>query len=378
MSEIALSATLLVGALLLVHSVIELQSTPPGLDAHGVYAMTIPLRGSTLESSAGKMEFVRRLHDRARALPGVTSVTIAEAVPFKTPFYLGAFETPDHPGDPANPMTSTTNTVEPDYFRVLGISMMAGRTFDAGSSDRSEVVIDEVLANHLWPGESAVGKRFRIASNGPGDTPGEWWTVIGVARNVLAHGLLDGEPSPAVYSSLGRSFERGRLTVIARWKDASTAAVSLRRLGAELSPDGPPPTVTNLAQSLNDSIAEPRFAMQVLAAFALLAVLLAAVGLYGVVAYSVAQRTREIGIRMTLGATRRAIAQLVIGDGLRLSCVGIALGLAGGRRDTNHRGRARRGRPRDVTSFVLGAVGLLAVSLLACAVPVLRATAVDP
>ncbi len=378
-SEIALSATLLVSALLLVRGVIDLQSAASGVDTRGLYAMAIPLRGSAFESGAGRMELARRLRERVRSLPGVAGVTVAEAAPFKTPFYFGSFETPDHPGDPANPTTSTTNTVSADYFSVLGISMLAGHTFDAGSADRNEVVIDEVLAKQLWPRESSIGKRFRIASGGPGDPPGQWWTVIGVTRNVLAHGLLDGAPSAAVYSPLGPSFERGRLTVIARWKDGSAPAASLSRLGAELAPNGPPTTVTNLSQYLSDSIAEPRFAMQVLASFALLAVVLAAIGLYGVVAYSVTQRTREIGIRMTLGATRRVIARLVVGNGLRLSCAGIALGLAGAVAATRAITAALYGVGQpNVLSFVLGAAGLLMVSVLACAIPVVRATAVDP
>lgn len=378
-SEIGLSATLLVGALLLVRSVISLQSVSPGLDPRGVYAMTLPLRGAGGDSRGGQLAFARRLLDRTRALPGVTAATLAGAVPFRSPMYLGAFETPEHPGDPANPTTSVANSVAPDYFAVTGISFVAGRTFDAGAADRNEVIVDEVFAKQLWPSELAVGKRFRIASNGPGDAPTPWWTVIGVTKSVLAHGLLDGTPSPAVYSPLEQAFDRGRIAVIARWSGGSAPAATLRRLGAELAPGGPPPTVTNLSQLLRDSIAEPRFSMIVLAAFAGLAVLLAAVGLYGVVAYSVTQRTREIGIRMTLGATRQAIARLVIGDGLRLSCAGIVLGLAGAVAATRVIQIALYGVGRgDLTSFAVGAVGLLTISLIACVVPVMRATAVDP
>src|SRR5262249_13175945 len=162
---------------------------------------------------------------------------------------------------------------------------------------------------------------------GPGDRAGEWWTVIGVARKGLGHGLMDNEPSPTIYSPLGRAFERGRITLVTRWADGHAAAPALRRLETEIAPSAPPASVTNLQEFLNASIAEPRFAMVVLTSFAAVAVLLAAVGLYGVISYSVTQRTREIGIRMTLGATRRAIAQHVVGDGLRLSCIGIVLGL---------------------------------------------------
>ncbi len=198
-------------------------------------------------------------------------------------------------------------------------------------------------------------------------------------RNVLAHGLLDDEPSPAIYSPLDRAFERGRITVIARWRDGSGGVAALRVLGAELARGGSPPTVTNLSQFLADSIAEPRFSMIVLAAFAGLAVLLAAVGLYGVIAYSVTQRTREIGIRMTLGATRRAIARLVVGHGLRLSCAGIVLGLGGAIAATRVIQASLHGVGRgDPVSFALGAIGLFAISLVACVVPVMRATAVDP
>jgi predicted permease len=378
-SEIALSATLLVGALLLVRSVMRLQAVSPGLDTRGLYAMTIPLRGTQLESVEAKAGFARRVSERARAIPGVTAATLSEANPFRTGFIMGALETADQASGRTDPTMTATNPVSPDYFSVVGIPIVAGSTFDVGSADRNEVIVDETLAKRLWPAESAVGKRFRVAASSPSGTPDPWWTVIGVARKALGHGLMDDDPSPTLYSPIGRAFERGRITLITRWRDGQTAAPALRRLAAELATGAPPPPVTSLQEFLNDSIAEPRFAMVVLGTFAAVAVLLAGVGLYGVISYSVTQRTREIGIRMTLGATHRSIAGLVIADGLRLSSAGILLGVVGAAGASRLVQVAIYGVGRsDPVSFAVGSAGLLAVSLVACAVPVMRATAVDP
>jgi len=271
--------------------------------------------------------------------------------------------------------------VAENYFAVLGISLLGGRTFDAQSAQRNEVVINETFAKQLFPADagSPIGKRFRSAGNGTDVEASPWYTVVAVARDAIMHGLLNDGVEPTVYFPFGGGPTTGRTTLIVRGTDDPRFPERLRQLAASLGSGGVLPTITNVEQELSDSIAEPRFSMRVLAAFAALAVVLAAIGLYGVISYTVARRTREIGIRMTLGATRNSIARLVVADGLRLSVVGVALGLVGAVAATRVIQTALYGVQRgDPWSFALGAIALLVVSAAACLVPTIRATAVDP
>jgi putative ABC transport system permease protein len=264
----------------------------------------------------------------------------------------------------------SANEIAPDYLSVMAIALREGRTFDASSAANKEVIVNEALARQLWPTSDALGRRFRVT--------GAWWTVVGVTRDAFSHGLLDEKAEPAIYSPLG-SLEDGRVTLIVRAPNGVDPTPALRQLAASLRPGTAIPTITSVEQSLSDSMAEPRFSMLVLATFAGLAVILAAIGLYGVISYSVAQRTKEIGIRVTLGATRSAIARLVVGDGLRLALLGVVLGLCGAMAGTRLIQAALYGVQRgDPVSFVVGAAVLMVVSTAACILPTLRATSVDP
>lgn len=388
-SEIALSATLLVAALLLVRGVVDLENTRTGFDDRNLYGLTFSLRGSRFGSVAERDVFARDLLTLGARIPGVTAVSLAEVVPPNSPYIIGAFETPERPAANSESMTTVAaNSVAPDYFATLGISLAAGRTFTPASGDANEVVINQVLAAHLWPDGSAIGQRFRVASSGPGDPPGAWWTVVGVTRNSLSHGLRDGrghtgaadpQMESVIYSPLQTGLERGRLTLIVRTQAGVDPSLPLRRLGAQTRGGASPPVLTDVARGLRDSLAEPRFAMLVLTAFAVLGVMLAAIGLYGVISFTVSRRTREIGIRMTLGATRGGVARLVMGDGLRLSVIGVGLGILGAAAATRIIQRALYGiAASDPWSFVLGAAGLIGVSIVACLIPMARATSVDP
>jgi putative ABC transport system permease protein len=381
-SEIALSATLLVAALLLARGVIDLENTPLGFDDRNLYGLTLPLRGSQFTSGDA---FGRELLARGARIPGVKAITLAETVPPNGGFLFGVFETPEQSAESHSESTIAMNAVAADYFAVVGIPLTAGRTFDDGSAERNEVVINQALAMKLWRDGSAVGRRFR-AGGSPNDTPGPWWTVIGVAKNALSHGLRGRGATtaellsePALFQPLSHVTEIARLTLIIRTHDGTDPSASLRRLGSQLRAGGSPPVITDVDHALRESIAEPRFAMYVLGAFAALGVLLAAIGLYGVISFTVARRSREIGIRMTLGATRGVIARLVIGDGLRLSFIGVLLGILGAAGATRVIQQALYGvGALDPWSFVSGGLGLIGISLLACLVPMARATAVDP
>jgi putative ABC transport system permease protein len=382
-SEIALSATLLVAALLLVRGVIGLENTPLGFDDHNLYGLTFPLRGTRFASGDA---LGRELLTRGATIPGLRAITLAETIPPNGGFLFGVFETPEHSTDSHSESTIAANAVAPDYFAVLGIPLIAGHTFDDGSAERNEVVINQSLAARLWPDGSAVGRRFRVAASSPSDTPGSWWTVIGVARNALSHGLrghgmttAELQSEPVLFSPWSHNTGLSRVTLVVRTQSGVDPSSSLRRMGSELRAGSSPPLITDVDHELRESIAEPRFAMYVLAAFAALGVLLAAIGLYGVISFTVARRVREIGIRMTLGATPGGIARLVIGDGLRLSGIGVILGIGGAAGATHVLQQALYGiGATDPWSFVWGGLGLIAVSLVACLIPMARATSVDP
>ena len=380
-TEIALSATLLVAALLLVHGVINLQRADLGFNAHRLYGVTFSLRGGGFASAAQRRELEQQLLERGRRIPGARGVTIAATVPPTGGFLMAGFDTPAQPAKPNDASTVSINWIAPNYFTVLGIPLLGGRTFDAQSAERNEVVINETLAKQLWPNDAGtpVGKRFRTAGNGVDVGASPWYIVAAVARDAVMHGLLNDGVEPTLYFPLDGGLDANRTTLIVRGSDDAGFAVGLRQLAVATRRGGALPTITNVEQELSDSIAEPRFSMRVLAAFAALAVILAAIGLYGVISYTVTRRTREIGIRMTLGATAPTIARLVVADGLRLSIVGIGLGLVGAIGGTRVIQTTLYGVQRsDPWSFAIGAVALLGISAAACLVPTIRATAVDP
>lgn len=373
--EVALSTTLLVGALLLIHAVFDLQHTRLGFDASDLYAVTFPMReGKTPAESAA---FGALLRERAERIPGSGQMTLAVGAPGIGNFIaLSAFETPGHPTIGIAPQGTEQNFVAPDYFSVMGMPLIAGRTFDNGSAARNEVIVNSSLAHQLWPDSDAIGRRFRNTVRRPDRPAEEWQTVIGIVPDVV-RSLMEPASQPAVYRPLSATEER-QIALLVRVRREDAAAL-LGSFAASVSPGPSKPVIENVRQKLEKSIAEQRFTMCVLVALAALGVLLAAVGLFGVISYNVGQRTREIGVRMTLGATRASIARLVVGDGIRLALLGTAVGLLGSVAATRLiRGLLHGVSPLDPFSFGLGALLLLAISVVACAAPMLRATAVDP
>jgi putative ABC transport system permease protein len=378
--EVALSATLLVCALLLTHAVINLQRTHLGFDARRLYGLSFAVpRGSP---PAERAAFAAELRERAAHTPGIESVTLAGGVP--QPHYwrmLSLLETPEHSATAAETQGTATNSAAPDYFAMVRMPLLAGRTFDDGSAERNEVIVSISLARQLWPNESPLGRRFRNGLPAPDGSHEPWQTVIGVVPDMVQD-LIESSAHLAIYGPLLTSdpttMGGNTVTMLVRLRTDASGAV-MNRIAASIAPDARRPVITNVRESIDESMASPRFIMQVLATFAALGVLLAAIGLFGVISYGVAQRTREIGVRMTLGATRASIARLVVGDGLRLAIIGIVLGLLGATAATRLIQSLLYGVSRlDALSFALGAVLLLVVAVVACAIPMWRATGVDP
>lgn len=373
--EIAFSATLLVGALLLVHAVYNLQRTQLGFDAEGLYgvAFSLPMSATTADRAA----FVANLRERAATMPGVTAVTSAADVP--SPKYwrmLAVLETPERPATAENPKSFATSQVDPDYFQMLRMPIRAGRTFDDGSVARNEVVINTTLARQLWPDGAAIGQRLRTAQDRPGAAPEDWKTVIGVVPDVVLD-LIGGNVLPAIYQP-SATLKGGKVGLIVRM-DGRDAATTLKQFATTMQPNNPNVAIINVRETIAQSMAEPRFTMRILVTFAALGVALSAIGLFGVISYGVSQRTREIGVRMALGATRRAIARLVVTDAVRLALLGVVIGLGGAVVMTRVLETLLFGLSRfDPFSFAAGAGLLLIVSVVACVAPMLRATAIDP
>ena len=372
-SEIALSTTLLVGASLLVRSVARLQTMDPGFDPSGLYGMMIVLPDKSYATTAAKQSFYAELAARARAVPGVTSAMMAEGAPPSRSFLIGALqlegEAPPKPGTTA---FISYNGVEPDYFRLMGIRILEGTTFSDTTEKSTEVMVNEGFARKFWPGESVVGHRLRVVFNGKGD----WMTIVGVAANAYTSGLTSQANDPLLYMPFHGQYQPA---MIVRTTPGTNAIAAVRSIVPAIDRHLPPPSVTNVEDAMVESIASPRFTMLLLAVFTVLALVLAAVGLYGVLAYAVAQRTREIGIRIALGATRRAIARAIVGQGALLAVFGIVIGLGGAYWATKFIDKMLYGVPRgDPYSFAAGALLLFATAMAACLVPMRRAVAVDP
>ena len=377
--EVGLSAVLLIGALLLVHAVIDLQRKRLGFDVSSLYAVSFSARTARLSQPSERAAFADELRDRAAHLAGASDVTLAYAPPTNVARMLAPLESEEHPAPPdATPIATPMFVVAADYFGALKLSFVAGHTFNAQSAANDEIVIGETLARSLWPDGNAVGHRLLQPAGNPNSKNKQWWTVIGVVSDVVVHSLLDADPEPAIYRPIDRDWGKGSITLLVRLRSGDATA-ALKQLAVSMRPGAAIPTITNLEQQIEQTAAAPRFTMIVLVTFAALAVVLAATGLYGVIAYTVAQRTREIGVRIALGATRTAIARLVVGNGLRLAVAGVVLGLAGAAAATRIIEHLLYGVSRfDPLSFSVGALLLLVVSAIACLVPMLRATSVDP
>ena len=372
-TEMALSTMLLIGAALLFRSVTNLQTRETGFDPAGLYAISPKLPESRYKTAQTKLAFVAELKDRASKIPGVEAVTIAASAPPGVSLLIGALQLE---GQPAPPVGETSfinfNGVEPEFFAIMRMRILEGTTFTDTSTAAGQVLINQGMARKHWPGQSAVGRKLRVVYNGQG----EWRTVVGVVEDAATQGLSSEASQPMLYTPGLRFFAP---TVIVRTSSDARIIPTFLGVVADMDRGLSPPEVISVAEAMQKSIAKPRFTMFLLMVFTLVAVGLAAVGLYGVLAYGVAQRTREIGIRIALGASRGAVAKAVLSQGFVLAAVGAVVGLIAARWGVTLLGSMLYGvQKTDALSFAAGALILIVVALVACLVPVRRAVAVDP
>jgi putative ABC transport system permease protein len=371
-SEMAVSTVLLVGATLLIRSIVHLQHVDPGFDASRLYAVQLPLRREYPTSEA-RQAFLAEVTARMRPVSGVEGLTISTAVPPWRSFLIGALQIEGEALPPAGTTSFVDyNRIEPDYFRFMGIRLIEGSTITDTTKAAGQVVVNAGFARKYWPQGSALGRRIRVVYKGQGD----WMTIVGVVADALTSGLMGDASRPMMYLAGMDSYEPVVLVRVAKGTDPIP---SLRTLVAQTDPRLPSATVTNVESVMQRSIARPRFTTMLLVTFTALALVLAAVGLYGVMAYAVAQQTREIGIRIALGATRSTIASAVLRRGVLMAASGAVVGALGARWASKLLESMLYGVGRtDPLSFAIGVFVLLMTALTACLVPVRRAVAVDP
>ncbi|MFZ1972191.1 MAG: ABC transporter permease [Candidatus Acidiferrales bacterium] len=376
--ETALALVLLVGSGLLIRSLLRLQDVNPGFDAHNVMASNVDLPDAKY-SDTQKAQFFRELIPQLRALPGVQSAAAIYPLPMGGDEIRTSFQIDGHPVAPSEEPHTSLRTVTPDYFATMRIPLVQGRDFSSEDVAASTpvVIINEALARQVFPGENPIGKRIKpeIASTTPEPLMRE---IVGVVGNVKFHNL-SGEWAPESYVPYAQiSF--GSMAVVVRTSQdphgvAKPIAETVRLFDKDL-PTYAPKTVD---EYINGTIAQPRFNTFLLGIFAGLAMLLTAVGLYGVISYSVAKRTHELGIRMALGAEPRDMLRLVVGQGLQLAVIGVGLGLVAALALTHFLASLLFGvTATDPISFLAVIVLLFAVVLLASYIPARRAMRVDP
>jgi len=387
-SEFALAMVLLVGAGLLVRSFAALRALDPGFDPHGVLTLTVSVAGSAEAEPGRRAVFYEEALRRIRALPTVEEAGAINHLPLGGDTWLWPFAVEGRArGAPGTSPHAAYRVVLPGYFRAMGIPLLSGR--DIGPGDRLDapgvVVVNEWLARRFWPGESPLGKRITLDDRSSPD--GSWLSVVGVAKNAV-RGEWSAEPQEEIYLSYEQTrtyLERPSsiytyMTLVARARGNPVAiAADVRSAIRSLDPAVTIGSVQTMEHVVSGSTAEPRFYLLLLAAFAGSALTLAAVGVYGVMSYAVSRRTREIGIRVALGAERRDVMRLVVGQGMGPALSGAAVGLGTALLVTRLMQSLLYGvRATDALTFLATGPLLALVALGASYLPARRATRIDP
>ena len=376
-AQVALSLVLLVGAGLMIKSFWRLQDVDPGFEPRNLLTMTVSLAGSPkFTTSEEVIAFYADLRGRLEALPGVSSASAVNALPISGGDSDGELTIEGRPFASGAAPGASFRRILPNYFRTAGIPIVQGREF--GERDRGEepfvVIITETMARKYWPDGDAVGTRIKVGP--PENEP--WLTIVGVAADVRNIGLAT-EPRLATYEPHTQRPWSTMNVMVRTAIDPLSVVRGVRDEIRQAGGDLPVFNIGTMRERISRSVSTERFNMILLTIFATVALLLAAIGLYGVIAYSVSHRTRELGIRIALGAERRDIINLVVRQGIPLLGAGVALGLIAAVGLTRFlAGLLFAVSPLDATIFAAVAALLAVVALLASYVPARRATAVDP
>ncbi|HUQ84164.1 MAG TPA: ABC transporter permease [Gemmatimonadaceae bacterium] len=392
-SEIALALMLLTGAGLAIRSFLALRAIDPGFDPRGVLTAVVSLKGTAEQPAGRRTAFHQSVLERVRQLPGVEAASMINHAPIAGDIWGFPFALEGRPMPrPEDTPAAAYRVVFPGYFRTMRLPILQGR--DIAETDRvgstPVVLVNEIFAKRWWPNENAVGKRITLD---PGEPEPTWVTVIGVVKNaVRADWSAPAEEEMFLPYLQTRSYlesDGGHvayMTLVARMACArgdhctpESLAPSVRQVVASLDRAVPVTEMRSMDDIVSGANAGPRFTLVLLATFATVALLLAAVGIYGVISYAVSRRTHEIGVRMALGATPRTVVGLIIGQGMRVVVAGVLVGVAGALLVTRLMTTVVYGvHVTDPVTYVGVTVLLTGVALLASYIPARRATRIDP
>jgi predicted permease len=378
-AQIAMTLVLLISAGLLIHSFARLSSVSPGFESGGsdgvVQTVRVTLPERLYDGPDRIHAFARGVLDRVRYLPGVTSASLINSAPFAMMFIQLDF---DVEGQPRPKFSAGTPKIDAGYFKTMRIPLLAGRDFterDTAEAPRVAIVSDRIVRECFPGGRSeALGRRVRVGAGG------EWLTVVGVVADIRQR-RLDQDVKPMIYAP----FQQDRsgfirfVSIVARTATPGSVVEGIRAEIRRAAPELPIAGTATMDEAVAASMAVPRFRMLLLVLLATTATLIATCGIYGLMAYAVAQRRREIGVRMALGATRRLVLRLVLARALRIVVAGLMVGLAGAAGVTRVLQRFLFGvTPTDPIAFTVVTLLLLFVGLLAAWLPARRATRIDP
>jgi putative ABC transport system permease protein len=377
-AEVALAFVLLAGAGLLLRTLWSMQHVERGFSASRIATMRLSLPAAAYAGPPEVRAFYTRLLERVRALPGVESAATGSGVLMPLLASSGNMTIENKPPAPGPQIEYPREIVSPGYFETLGVTLAAGRTFtDQDHADAPLVaVVNETFARDAWPGQDPLGRRIRFG--GP-QSRAPWLTVIGVVRDLRRSDDVRRHVRPEVYISTLQTPQRSQMLLVRTATDPRAIVASVRREVQAINPQLPLFGVGTLDGQIFETLATPRFRAVLLAGFALIALLLATIGIYGVTAHAVGQRTHEVGIRMALGAARRDVLALILVQHLKPALIGAAAGIAG----AIVLGQSLRTlvygiRATDPITFIAMAVVLIVVAVIACWIPARRATRVDP
>ncbi len=381
-SEMAIALVLVIATGLLVRTFVEMQESDAGFRPERVLTFQLTLPASKYPDPDRMAQLYSRALAALREVPGVRAAGLTSAVPMGGAPDSTVIRVPGHPpADERERPFANYSFASPGYVEAVGARLTRGRDFAAtDTADSAPVaIINAAMARKYWPGEDALGRQVGVA-----DTRWPVRTIVGITAD-LKHFSLREEPAPEMYVPYTQNEIRiwppmqTLQAALRTTADPGSVLAGVKRALGGVDPDLPIARVATLTDLVGDSMARPRFSMTLIAAFGALALVLAMVGMYGVISYSVAQRTREIGVRMALGATRRHVFGMVVGQGARFAAGGVVLGLAGAAAATRLMAGFLYGvRPLDPWTFGGLSVLLMAVALLACWVPARRAARIDP
>ncbi len=398
--EVATTLVLLIGAGLMIRSFYRLQSVNPGFSYEHLTSFTVSLPQRKYAKEDQRIAFYNQLLENIRHLPGVESAAAASGLPLGNNGWQTSFTVDGQPPPPRDniPLMEAC-LVTPDYFKTMNIPLKSGRFF-TDRDDRSflagrdlskmteperiaaglnSIIIDEEFARRHWPNEDAVGKRIRLGGGGDDDPGAPLLTVLGVVGRVKMEGLSQDSNRVQGYFSFPQLGNSGMTVIVKAQSDPNQLISSLREQVKTVDPDQPIYNIRTMHEIRAESVASERLNLTLLSIFAGIALVLAVVGIYGVMSYTVTQRTHEIGIRMAIGAQPRDVFKMVIGQGMTLALIGVGLGLIGAFALTRLMASMLFNvAPTDPATFAVIAVLLTAVALLACFIPGRRATKVDP